>query len=132
MPGFVNWPNHIKPGHVQSPVHIVDWMPTLCHVAEVDPIDAQPLDGQNIWPQIVGRTEPAPLRALYWKTAKASAVRQGDWKLILFEKDGRCELFNLAEDPYEEKDLAAKEPGRVSTLKTLLQQIASKDRGRVS
>lgn len=132
VPGFVHWPGQVTPGHVTSPVHIVDWMPTLCHIAGADPTAAQPLDGRDIWQQVIGQSEAVSDRTLYWKTSRVSAVRRGDWKLIVFHKDDRCELFNLAQDPYEENDLAAEEPGRVSMLKTLLQQIASKDRGRVS
>jgi len=69
---------------------------------------------------------------LYWKTPGASAVRKGDWKLIVTRKNGRSELFNLASDPYEKNDLASQESGRALELKALLQQIASRDRERNS
>jgi len=132
VPAFVNWPGQLKPGHIKSPVHIVDWMPTLCHLAGADPTRAQPLDGQDIWSTITGQTKTPPQRTLYWKTSKVSAVRQGDWKLILFKKNGHCELFNLAQDPNEKNNLAAQEKERVLGLKAVLEQVASKDRGRVS
>jgi len=131
VPAFVNWPGQVAAGHITSPVHIVDWMPTLCHLARAESTGAQPLDGQNIWSHITGQDDSPSQRTLYWKTSKASAVRQGDWKLILFKKDGHCELFNLAEDPNEKNDLATQESGRVSALKAVLKEIASRDRGRV-
>jgi arylsulfatase A-like enzyme len=65
---------------------------------------------------------------MYWKTRKASAVRKGDWKLIISGKEGKNELFNLQNDPYEKSDLASQESERVLELKALLEQIASKDR----
>ncbi|MCF7973242.1 MAG: sulfatase-like hydrolase/transferase [Phycisphaerae bacterium] len=132
VPGFVNWPGQIQAGHIASPVHIVDWMPTLCHLAGAEPTGAQPLDGRDIWPVITGDASQVPERTLYWKTAKASAVRQGDWKLIVFKNDGHEALFNLATDPYEKHDLANQESGRVAALRAVLTQIASRDRGRVS
>jgi arylsulfatase len=50
------------------------------------------------------------------------AIRQGDWKLLWEGKPwGRAdwELFNLAEDPGEKHDLAAKEPDRVQRMLAL-------------
>jgi hypothetical protein len=54
-------------------------------------------------------------------------VRQGDWKLILFHHDApdqkdRFELYNLAEDVGETKNLAAEQPGRVKTLEALIRE----------
>ncbi|MCP4455705.1 MAG: sulfatase-like hydrolase/transferase [Planctomycetes bacterium] len=132
VPALVNWPGKITAGHIKSPVHIVDWMPTLCHLTGAESKGAQPCDGQDIWPQIMGETDSPSPRTLYWKTGKASAVRQGDWKLILFKKGDHCELFNLAEDPYEKNDLASEQSERVLALKAVLTQIASRDRDRVS
>ena len=132
VPAFVNWPGQITAGHIKSPVHIVDWMPTLCHLTGAKMKPDQLSDGQNIWSSITGQTDSLSPRTLYWKTSKASAVRQGDWKLIVFTKDDRGELFNLANDPYERNDLASQENERVLALKRILEKIASKDRGRVS
>ena len=52
--------------------------------------------------------------------APAGAVRDGDWKLIEWYEDGKVELFNLAKDPSERKDLAAAEAARVKAMKTKL------------
>jgi uncharacterized sulfatase len=50
-------------------------------------------------------------------------VVQGDWKLIVpgvNEPKGKVELFQVASDPLEEKDLSAAEPGRIQELTRLL------------
>ena len=47
----------------------------------------------------------------------AGAVRRGDWKLVEWLEDGRVELFNLANDLGEAKDLAAQEPDRVARMR---------------
>lgn len=131
VPGFVNWPHRLTPGRVEAPVHIVDWMPTLCHLAGFE--QEQPLqwDGQNIWPVITGEAAKPAERILYWKTPAASAVRKGDWKLIVSSRNGRSELFHIAKDPNEKNDLAKQESGRELELRALLKQIASRDRERI-
>jgi hypothetical protein len=45
-------------------------------------------------------------------------VRQGDYKL--WQRGSDTLLFNLRLDPHEDRNLAAAEPDRVATLKTLL------------
>jgi arylsulfatase A-like enzyme len=74
------------------------------------------------------RGEPLTERALFWHYphygnqggAPAAAVRRGDWKLIRWFEDGREELFDLAGDLGEQRDLAAREPARVAALRTEL------------
>jgi arylsulfatase A-like enzyme len=41
-------------------------------------------------------------------------LRQGDWKLIHHFEGPRDELFNLAADPSESKDLSREEPARTA------------------
>src|SRR5262249_9958192 len=48
------------------------------------------------------------------------AVRDGDWKLIEHYEDGRVELFNLARDVGETRNLAQAEPKRAADLKARL------------
>jgi uncharacterized sulfatase len=60
-----------------------------------------------------------PAASLRWRW-----VREGDWKLILpapqNEPSGMVELFNLATDATEEKNLAAAESKRVARLTKML------------
>ncbi len=65
---------------------------------------------------------------MYWKTPNASAVRSGDWKLVLNNDGSNAELYNLASDPYETKDLAGKQPERVSELKQAWTKLKDDDR----
>jgi hypothetical protein len=58
----------------------------------------------------------------------------GDWKLLV-QGEGesrKIELYNLAQDPREATDLAAKEPVRVSEMIAALDQIAARDRDAVA
>jgi len=125
---FANWPGKLKPGRFIAPLHAVDWMPTLCALGGANPKGDLKWDGRDVWPWLSGSTKPEP-RALYWAGTRfqTAAVRDGDWKLFLTRKSDKAELFNLASDPFEKEDLAAKESERVQRLRTLLEQLAARD-----
>jgi arylsulfatase A-like enzyme len=85
-------------------------------------------DGRDVWPALTGRVPAAP-RQLYWVSARATAaaVRDGDWKLVVTREGDRAELFNVAADPGEKRDLAAAEPQRVAALRKLWAELAARD-----
>ncbi|MHC4573955.1 MAG: sulfatase-like hydrolase/transferase [Planctomycetota bacterium] len=129
VPTIVNRPGKLAPRKVDSPVHVVDWMPTLTRLAGYKPKQDLKWDGRNIWPLLTGEvTQPEP-RTLYWKfTRGRSAVRHGDWKLIVDGKEKSVELYNLAEDPYEKHDLASERPEQVDKLEALLAEQRKLDK----
>ena len=131
VPALANWPGVLKPGKVTTPVHIVDWMPTLCELVGHTPARNLQWDGHNIWPLIMGKVTKPEARSLYWKTPEAYAVRQGDWKLLVNQDGKESQLFDLAVDPYETSDLSGGQPERVAQLKKLLEKYRSGDRERV-
>ncbi len=128
VPALANWPGVLKPGELDAPVHIVDWMPTLCGLTGCSGQRDLGWDGSNIWPAICAQQVSAGPRSFYWKTPNAAAVRRGDWKLIVSQKGREAQLYDVASDPYETKDLAGAQPERVSELKALLKEYAAKDR----
>ena len=44
------------------------------------------------------------------------AIRDSDWKLLIFRNGSKPELFNMADDPNESKNLAAEHPDRVRRM----------------
>jgi arylsulfatase A-like enzyme len=130
-----NWPGRLSPGKLESPVHIVDWMPTICALAGATTGDGLKWDGTNLWPLLTGHTAAQP-RTLYWAGTgfRTQAVRQGDWKLIVTPgaTGEKAELFNLASDPGEASDLAAAQPDRVAALRRVLAEISQADRDAVA
>lgn len=123
-PLLVRWPRVVKPGSVcETPVVLTDLVPTLLEAAGVDAAaEVGPLDGASILPLLRGETMPA--RTLYWHFPNytnqggrpAGAMRDGDWKLVEQLEDGSVELFNLANDISETKNLASAEPARAEEL----------------
>ena len=122
----------LKPGKVESPVHVADWMPTLTKLAGYQASGDLRWDGRDIRGLLEGgKAEP---RVLYGAAAgfRGAFVRDGDWKLVEFEGGKRpAELYNLAADPNEQENLAAGEPERVARLKDLLAKAAAADNDRV-
>jgi arylsulfatase A-like enzyme len=134
VPTIVSWPGRAKPGKVETPVQIIDWMPTLCHVAGYRPDHDLKWDGINISAVLTDHTA-IPIRPLYavapgWRSR---SLRFGDWKLIVHGTgDARkTELFNLALDPVESKNLANDQPERLREMLGRLDQVASGDRDAV-
>jgi arylsulfatase A len=129
VPLAVSWGGLKQPGgRCDIPVSSVDWYPTLLDLAGLQPPPSQQFDGVSLAPVLRGAHELARER-LFWhfpcyvgKATPASAVREGDFKLIeFFENGGRRELYNLRTDPVEEHDLAAQHPEKAQALYQTLQ-----------
>jgi arylsulfatase A-like enzyme len=134
---IVSWPALVKPGSlISTPVSSPDFFPTLLEAAQAKPQPSQKLDGLSLMPVLQG--DSLPERALFWHYphygnqggAPTAAVRRGDWKLIEWMEDGRVELFNLAQDLSEKKDLASAEPERtaqmLAELRTFQQDVTAR------
>ena len=129
VPALANWPGVLEPGVVAGPVHVVDWMPTLCRLAGYGR-ELPAWDGVDIWPLVAGGAGEAAPRILYWKTPAGSALREGDMKLIVGSRGSRVELYDLAADPHEKRDLAREQEQTVERLRARLSRVAGADRNR--
>ena len=77
-----------------------------------------PCDGIDLSPLLVAETPLAP-RDLLWSHGRAAALRRGSWKLVVPEVNAEVpspQLFDLATDPAEADDCAARFPDRTRTL----------------
>lgn len=121
-PMFVKWPARIKPGtRVDTPVAHIDVMPTLAAAAGASLPEGVVIDGQNMLPAAMETgTISRPNDAIFWQSGYYQVVRAGDWKLQVNSKQKKFWLFNLADDPTEQTNLAAKNPGKLDELKQLL------------
>jgi arylsulfatase A-like enzyme len=127
VPALVNWPGVLPARAVQEPVSVLDWFPTLAGLAGYGIKPELQLEGRDVWSALSGQTAAAP-RTLYWKTGRQRAVRVGDWKLIeIGGERARTELFHLADDPFEKRDLAAEQPRQVAKLREVLKQQQALD-----
>jgi arylsulfatase A-like enzyme len=128
-PLIIRWPGVIEPGsETDTPVVLSDLVPTLMEAAGLDPAkEVGPLDSVSLMPLLKGKTL-AP-RDLHWHfpnytnqgSRPAGAIRSENWKLIEHFEDGSVELFDLAQDVGESKNLAAEQPQRAAELLSKLQ-----------
>ncbi|AZT82470.1 arylsulfatase [Marinobacter sp. NP-4(2019)] len=104
--------------------HVMDVMPTFLELAGIDQ-PTSPYNGRKIFdiqgvsmlPGLKGKAEKN--RVVGWELLGRAAVRKGDWKIRLLEEPygpGEWQLFNLAEDPTETTDLAAKKPEKLKEM----------------
>ena len=75
----------------------------------------------DIWPVLTqGAKSPHTAILLSATVCGKAAVRAGDWKLL---HNHDYELYNLASDIGETKNLAASNPAKLAEMKDLLQQL---------
>jgi arylsulfatase A-like enzyme len=145
VPLIVEGPG-VRPGLVlEKPVRSIDLAPTILESAGLR--FPRPVEGGSIWGAL-SRGEVAPSPAIYMEetyTGERSAfhlfrsVRVGDLKLIgssFFLQGGgpwRWELYDLASDPGERRDLASARPADVSRLRERIQlRVKLHERRRAS
>lgn len=126
-PLVVHWPGGIRAvGEWRNQVgHVVDLMPTLMEVsgaAYPPERHGRPVPGYagvSLVPAFSGRE--LQREAVYWEHEGNRAIRMGDWKLVArFQREKtRWELYNMARDRSELRDLAAARPHLVSRMAEL-------------
>ena len=115
VPAIAWWPGRIAPGLTAATALSFDLFPTLVALAGAPP---PPHDGTDLAP-LLFTSRPLADRTLFWRTGPRKAVRRGPWKLLQ-QGNGAAQLFNLADDVGEARDLAAREPARVADLQVAL------------
>jgi arylsulfatase A len=145
MPFIVRWPGVVKPGTVTDQlVCFTDVLATCAEMigAELES-DAGP-DSVSFLPTLKGETQP-PRPPIVMRAIASTMIRDGDWKLIDAlgsggfsdprevrpgPNDPEGQLYNLAEDPAETKNLYAERPDIVKRLTETMKQIQSAGRSR--
>ena len=131
VPLIVRLPGRIPAGSVNDrPSYFADWFPTLCDAARLK--TPRGLDGQSLWPQLMGRKNPAQHRPMVWVFPEYGgqvAVRMNDFKAVRQRlktpQPGAWELYNLKSDPNEQTDLAGQHPELIAKAETILRdQVA--------
>lgn len=125
VPAFANWPGRIPAGETRELIHVVDMLPTLAKLAGASTGKCKPLDGIDVWPAIAEGKPSGRGEVIYNVEPFRGAVRQGDWKLVWRAVlPSSFELYNLADDPNETTNLAARHPEIVKNLQARIEQLA--------
>ncbi|MFK7790543.1 MAG: arylsulfatase [Phycisphaeraceae bacterium] len=113
-PMIAYWPGKTPKGQwTDHAGHLIDFMPTMLDLAGVELPAALP--GHSLVPVLKGESVERPW-PLFWQFGKSSAVRDRDWKAVRHGKNAGWQLYNLAEDPTELRNLADQHPERVKAL----------------
>ncbi len=128
VPMCAVWPGRIEPGSSSDRVALtMDLYATVCEAAGAE--CPKSIDGRSILPTLLGKSQPAEDRDLFWVRLEGGrryhgtpyyAVRRGDWKLLQNTADEPFRLYNLAADPKETTDVAASRPEIRDRLKRAL------------
>jgi len=122
---LAKWPGRITPGVVNGMMQIVDIYPTLAGLAGAQLGKSKPLDGLDVWQTMSEGKPSARTEVVYNVEPYRAAVRQGDWKLVWTTLlPPTIELFDLAKDPAESKNLADEHPEKVKELQARIIELA--------
>lgn len=138
VPFIISWKGKLLAGKVEHrPIIQLDLLPTALAAAGVEVKPEWNLDGVNLLPYLTGANAGLPHQTLYWRFGQQIAIRHGEWKLVKAVTPGQrlvsgtnavanakattdgAELYNLAQDISESKNLASTEPEKVRELAAL-------------
>jgi arylsulfatase A-like enzyme len=114
VPFLIHFPGQSTRVDVHETVRTIDLFPTIADALGMTQLPD--VDGTSLLPFLRGEapTPPGPLLAEsdYRLYVHLRALRKGDHKLILDLADGGVQLFDLAKDPGETRDLSKTDPRR--------------------
>jgi len=139
-PFIIRYPNKLKANQIiDVPAMGIDLLPTIAHWTGAT-LPVNEIDGRDISKVLSGETNSSPQEAyfFYYKVNELHAVRSGDWKLyfphVYRSLNGRpggegglpgrydqnkleeMELYNLIDDPEEQKNIISDHPDIVDQL----------------
>jgi len=122
VPFVVSWPGTLPAGRDYTlPVSSLDVFATALALAGVPLPKDRPPDGVNLLPFLTGANSNAPHDRLFWRTGGGAqlAIRDHGLKLVRLH-DRAGELYDLASDIGETKDLAGTRAKEVQTLAAMI------------
>ncbi len=146
VPLIVRWRGHTQPGSVSDqPISLTDIMATAAELLGMElPYDAGE-DSYSFLPILTGSGVTSRTAMIQHSLNGTFAVREGDWKLIMGLGSGgftqprkvepvsghpTAQLYNLKDDPKEERNIYASHPEVVFRLHSLLGQYQQTGRSR--
>ncbi|QOV91329.1 sulfatase family protein [Humisphaera borealis] len=139
VPFMVRWPGVVKPGTVCNQlVYQADFLRTFADLFGQKLPDNAGEDSFSLIPLLKGDDKPVREHGVSASIQGSPAVRSGSWKYIPAPGSGGwgkggdqsqpVQLYNLADDTAEAKNLAAAMPERVAEMQALLEKLITDGR----
>ena len=142
VPFAVRWPAKVKPGVSDALVCQIDFLMSFAALTGQKLGYADAPDSFNVLPALLGKSKTG--RDHLVQHAGALSLRQGQWKYIEpaegqkvnrntnteLGNDPTGQLYDLADDLGETKNLASEHPDRVKEMSALLQKLREQGRSR--
>ncbi len=138
-PFYFHWPARVSAGRSSDRIAAhIDIVPTVLEACGVKPPAEVELDGRSFLPLLEGKQVEWPERAIFIQSHRGNvpvryhnfAAIEQRWKLVnpsgfgreTLPGEPRFELYDIATDPGESRDLAAERPDVVARLRKLYDQ----------
>ncbi len=141
VPFVVRWPGTVKPGVSDAAISQVDLLASFAALTGQKLPETAAPDSFNLMPALLGKTKQGRPHIVEHATAYSLIV--GEWKVIQPHggarrnltgnetgNDAQPQLFDLAHDLGEEKNVAEQYPEKVKEMLTMLAQIQKAGRTR--
>lgn len=142
VPFIVRWTGRVKPGVSAALISQIDFLASFAAFTNQQLGYADAPDSFNVLPALLGKSKAG--REHLVEQASALSLRVGSWKYIEPNKgvklqkntntetgnDPDGQLYNLAIDPGETKNVAAGQPDKVKQMTALLQQMRQSGKSR--
>lgn len=139
IPCIARWPKGITPHRENQTICLTDWMATLAAITHVSLNDSEGEDSYSLLPLLKETNYATPIREaiVHHSINGEFSIRKDDWKLLLSASSGGwsyptpedkealkglppVQLYNMGNDPCEQKNLEAQYPEKVKELRDLL------------
>jgi len=113
---MARWPGRIKPASViNQPFWSPDLLPACAKLAGAALPPNVIFDGKDPLPLLLNNS-PSPHRSFYFEYRSRAALCMGDWKIVREKKNRAWQLFNIASDSVEARDVATSRSDKVAEL----------------
>ncbi|MFZ8927591.1 MAG: arylsulfatase [Gammaproteobacteria bacterium] len=127
VPAFVHFPSMVEPGtRTDGFGTVMDVLPTFLAIAgtqhpgtSFQGREVVPIKGKSLLPMLTGETEEIHDGYTGWELNGHRTIREGEWKIVWDRaagEDAKWLLFNIEEDPMEQKDLATELPDKLAQM----------------
>lgn len=120
VPFLASWKGVLPASKVyEDPVLSLDIFATAVALAKAKTDPGKVYDGVDLIPFLTGSRKGRPHDTLFWRMGTKAALRSGDWKLVRNPRRDQMvdwELYNLADDIGESKNLAESSPEKLASM----------------